>query len=200
MSEPELWAILTARFEQSTSLPLTFLSAEADTITAACWAMARRFHQGGRLLTFGVGPFATDAQHIAVEFVHPVIPGKRALPAFALNNDSTAHSAALPTGATPGSFAYRLRVLARTQDIALGFLPGGAVPVISEALTLAHELGLLTLGLTGQECCPSQVDTLDFLFAVPSRDPLTVQEVHETLYHVLWELVHVFFEYEGLLL
>lgn len=200
MSEQELWAVLTARFEQSTSLPLTFLSAEADNIAAACLAMARRFHRGGRLLTMGMGPYATDAQHLAVEFVHPVILGKRALPALALTTDSTALSAALAVGSATGPFAHQLRVLARAQDIALGFLPGGAGQAITEALTAAQELGLLTLGLAGQESPPSQVNTLDFSFVVPSRDPLAIQEIHETLYHVLWELVHVFFEYEGLLL
>jgi D-sedoheptulose 7-phosphate isomerase len=162
--------------------------------------MARRFHQGGRLLTFGVGPFATDAQHIAVEFVHPVILGKRALPALALTNDSTALSAALCTGSATGSFAHHLRVLARAQDIALGFLPGVAGPAVCEALAMAQGLGLLTLGLAGQEGCLPPTEALDFLFVVPSCDPLVIQEIHETLYHVLWELVHVFFEHEGLLL
>lgn len=200
MSESELWAILTARFEQSTSLLLTFLSAEADKIAAACWAMARRFHQGGRLLTFGVGPFASDAQHIAVEFVHPVILGKRALPAIALTNDCTAHNAPGLAGSAAGPLAQHLRVLARDQDIALGFLSDGAGPAISDALTLAHELGLLTLGLAGQEGCLPETTAPDFLFAVPSCDQFVIQEVHETLYHVLWELVHVFFEHEGLLL
>ncbi|HEY1348153.1 MAG TPA: SIS domain-containing protein [Ktedonobacteraceae bacterium] len=195
MTEQDLWALLTARFEQSTSLPLTFLSAEAEKIAAACQAMARRFHQGGRLLAMGSGPFATDAQHISVEFVHPVILGKRALPALALTNDSTVPGTALPAG----PFARHLRVLARAQDIALGFLPGGADQAIIEALAVAQELGLLTLGLAGQEVSPSTVDALDFCFAVPSCDLLLIQEVHETLYHILWELVHIFLEHEGLL-
>lgn len=195
MSEQDLWTILAARFEQSTSLPLTFVSAEADRIAAACQAMAQRFQRGGRLLALGVGPCATDAQHLSVEFVHPVMLGKRALPAIALTNDSTALSATL-AGCATGPFAHSLRVLARAEDIALGFLPGGADQAIAAALATAHELGLLTLGLAGPGHCPSQAGELDFYFAVPSRDPLVIQEVHETLYHVLWELVHVFFEHE----
>jgi D-sedoheptulose 7-phosphate isomerase len=61
---------------------LTLLSAKAEKaekIAAACQAMAQRFHQGGRLLAMGTGPFATGAQHLSVEFVHPVILGKRAV-------------------------------------------------------------------------------------------------------------------------
>src|ERR1700738_529536 len=80
---PELKALVTARFQQSMSIPETFFAAEEERIAHACWEMARRFHQGGRLLAFGNGASATDAQHVSVEFVHPVIVGKRALPALA---------------------------------------------------------------------------------------------------------------------
>src|SRR6266568_7797888 len=83
-----LRTLLTTRFEQSMTVPEAFFEAEAPKIAEACWAMARRFHLGGRLLAFGNGAWATDAQHISVEFVHPVIVGKRALPALALTNDS----------------------------------------------------------------------------------------------------------------
>src|SRR5579863_2924398 len=88
MEMSELRALVFARFEQSMTIPETFFAAEAERIAQACWEMARRFHQGGRLLAFGNGPSATDAQHVSVEFVHPVIVGKRALPALALTNDS----------------------------------------------------------------------------------------------------------------
>ncbi|MFD0540472.1 SIS domain-containing protein [Actinomadura luteofluorescens] len=67
--------------------PGAALAGEAGAIAAACHAMAARFHAGGRLLTFGTGAAATDAQHVAVEFVHPVIVGKRALPALSLTGD-----------------------------------------------------------------------------------------------------------------
>src|ERR1700704_2865846 len=88
MGRPDLMEVVTARFEQSMSVPQAFFTSEAGRIAEACWAMARRFHAGGRLLAFGNGAGATDAQHVAVEFVHPVIVGKRALPALALTNDS----------------------------------------------------------------------------------------------------------------
>ncbi|MEO5953053.1 MAG: SIS domain-containing protein, partial [Chloroflexia bacterium] len=83
-----LVSLVEARFEQSITVPEQFFAAEDERIAQACWAMARRFHQGGRLLAFGNGGSATDAQHVSVEFVHPVIVGKRALPALALTNDS----------------------------------------------------------------------------------------------------------------
>ncbi len=199
MSDREAWAILTARFQQSMALPEIFFAAEAEKIAAACWAMARRFHQGGRLLAFGNGACATDAQHVSVEFVHPVIVGKRALPALALTNDSAALSSGMADGSSAHLFARQLKTLARARDIALGFSPDGNCQNVLQALAVARELGLLTLGFAGGDGGLFQQSQLDFCFVVPSRDQVAVQEMHETLYHVLWELVHVFFEHEGAL-
>ncbi|HCI82408.1 MAG TPA: phosphoheptose isomerase [Ktedonobacter sp.] len=198
MEKPDLMAVVTARFALSMSIPETFFAAESEHIAEACWAMARRFHQGGRLLAFGNGAWATDAQHVAVEFVHPVIVGKRALPALALTNDSATVSG-LMSSDVEHSFARQLGVLARPQDIAMGFSSNGYEDNITTALTVARKKGLLTLGLAGGDGGAMQKAQLDFCFVVPSNDPLVIQETHETLYHVLWELVHVYFEHEGLL-
>src|SRR5579872_1548396 len=69
------------------SEPTRDLAGQADAVAAACHAMAVRFHSGGKLVVFGTGAASTDAQHVAVEFVHPVIVGKRALPAISLTTD-----------------------------------------------------------------------------------------------------------------
>jgi len=196
MQEQSLEAILEARFGQSIAIPEIFFTQEAEQIAQACWAMARRFHEGGRLLAFGNGAWATDAQHISVEFVHPVIVGKRALPALALTNDSATLSSIHTAEAI---FVRQLRVLAHSQDIALGFSPDGNCANIQAALDEAKHMGLLTLGLGGGNGGQMQQSKLDFTFIVPSTDPMVIQETHETLYHVLWELVHVFFEHEGML-
>jgi D-sedoheptulose 7-phosphate isomerase len=192
-------AVVAARFKQSTSVPLDFFNVETGRIAEACWAMARRFHQGGRLLAFGNGSWATDAQHVAVEFVHPVIVGKRALPALAFTNDSATISGLLASANPAEQFAHQLRTLARSQDIAMGFSPDGRCMNVLAALDVAKQMGLLTLGLTGGDGGLFREASLDFCFVVQTHDPLVIQETHETLYHVLWELVHVFFEHEGLL-
>jgi D-sedoheptulose 7-phosphate isomerase len=88
----------------------TFLEAEQERIARSCFDMARAFSQGATLIVHGTWPAASDAAHVAVEFMHPVIVGKRALPALALGND--------PTGAS------RLRQLARPGDIGLGLTHG----------------------------------------------------------------------------
>ncbi|HLL79391.1 MAG TPA: SIS domain-containing protein [Ktedonobacteraceae bacterium] len=195
-------AIVAARFEQSMTLPETFFAAEEGRIAEACWAMARRFHAGGRLLAFGVGASATDAQHVSVEFVHPVIVCKRALPALALTNDSATLSSSMTRsggGEIQPPFVRQIRALARPQDMAMGFSPDGYCADVVAGLRAARERGLLTLGLAGGDGGLFRESALDFCFVVPSRDPFVIQETHETLYHVLWELVHIFFEHEGLL-
>lgn len=194
----DLRQLVVRRFEKSIAIPEAFFSAEAGKIAEACWAMARRFHQGGRLLAFGDGAGATDAQHVAVEFVHPVIVGKRALPALALTNDSATLSGMMGRGEPAVSFAHLISVLARPQDIAMGFTPDGECPNVIVALDTAKQKGLLTLGLAGGNGGSLRMCKLDFCFIVPTQDSLVVQEVHETLYHILWELVHIFFEHEGL--
>jgi D-sedoheptulose 7-phosphate isomerase len=96
-------------------------------------------------------------------------------------------------------FARQLAVLAQAQDIALGFSQHGLEDNILAAFGQAKEMGLLTLGMTGKRSGNLADAGLDFLFAAGGSDALVVQEVHETLYHILWELVHIFLENEGLL-
>jgi D-sedoheptulose 7-phosphate isomerase len=158
-----------------------FLEREQERLARACHELARSFSRGGTLVAFGTGAAATDAAHVAVEFMHPVIVGKRALPALAPTND--------PTGASaPGR-------LLRGIDIALGLVHGGRDRAVEEFLSRARGLGLTTIAISGE----SEALEADYAFAVPSSDPAVVQEVQETTYHVLWELVHVFFEHPGLL-
>jgi len=196
---PDLEALVERRFEQSMTVPATFFENEAGRIAEACWAMARRFSQGGRLIAFGNGAQATDAQHVSVEFVHPVIVGKRALPALALTNDSATISGLIAKGSKDTLFLQQMRVLARSQDIALGFTLEGKDCNVLDALKLAKDMGLLTLCMTGGDGGFCRENEIDYTFVVESRDAFVIQETHETLYHVLWELVHIFFEHEGLL-
>jgi D-sedoheptulose 7-phosphate isomerase len=195
----DLESIVARRFEQSMTIPEMFFEDEAERIAEACWAMARRFSQGGRLLAFGSGAQATDAQHVSVEFVHPVIVGKRALPALALTNDSATMSGMMAKGNTDTLFVRQLLILARAKDIAMGFSLDGNDPNVLDALNVAKRMDLLTLNLTGCDGGLSKEIEIDYNFVIPSHDPFVIQETHETLYHVLWELVHIFFEHEGLL-
>jgi hypothetical protein len=100
--------------------PGTALSAEAGAIAYACADMAARFHAGGKLVVFGNGAGATDAAHVAVEFVHPVIVGKRALPALSLSNDAAALTGLAENHGLAGIYAAQLALISDPGDIALG--------------------------------------------------------------------------------
>ncbi len=141
--------------------------------------MAERFARGGRLIAFGRSPAArSDARHVAVEFVHPVIVGKRALPAIGLAGEG-------------GALAEQLALIAEPDDIAMGFGADDDGGDAAAALALARERGCLTLAFA-----PAGAE---WEFEPPVRDASIRQELVETLYHVLWELVHVFFDHRGLL-
>lgn len=148
-----------------------FFRREAPRLAEACHEMSRRFMAGGRLLAFGNGSAATDAQHVSVEFVHPVIVGKRALPAMDLGPD----------------FEERLPVVLKPEDMVMGFAFPERDEAVDRALRVAQKQGALTFALTGESG--------DYTFDLPDRDAFVIQEVFEVLYHVLWETVHVYFEH-----
>jgi len=147
-----------------------FFQREAHRLAELSRAMAERFLLGGRLLAFGRGPYSTDAQHVSVEFVHPVIVGKRALPALDISV----------------LFGPWLQAILRPEDIAMGFGPPEGDPEVSAALGQARAAGALTVALPGGEG--------DYFCEPATTDPFVHQEAIETLYHTLWETVHVFLE------
>src|SRR6202521_1031448 len=112
-----------------------FFAREARHLAEACHEMSERFLSGGRLLAFGRGPYTTDAQHVSVEFVHPVIVGKRALPALDL------------------SILFRpwLEAILRPADMVMGFGPPDGDPEVWSVLREAHGQGAMTFALPGPE-------------------------------------------------
>jgi len=186
-------------FERRTQ-PTRELAAQAGAVADACHAMAVRFHRGGRLVVFGTGGASTDAQHVAVEFVHPVIVGKRALPAFSLTTDVATVTGVAERDGMDAIFAHQIRYLTSARDIALGISADGNCGSVHAGLTAAKSLGLLTIGLAGGDGgALKDSPAVDHLLVAASTDPRVVKELQVTLYHVLWELVHVFFEQPGVL-
>ena len=111
--------------------------------------MAVRFHRGGKLVVFGTGGASTDAQHVAVEFVHPVIVGKRALPAISLATDVATVTGIAERDGVAAIFAHQIRFLADPADIALGLSADGNTASVLAGLEAARERGLLTIALAG---------------------------------------------------
>jgi len=99
-----------------------------------------------------------------------------------------------------GIFAHQLRYLARPADIALGMSADGNCASVLSGLLTARELGMLTIALVGGDGgAIAASPAVDHLLVTRSNDPRVVKEMHVTCYHVLWELVHVFFEQPGVL-
>lgn len=149
----------------------------AARLARLCHRLAERFARGGRLIAFGTTPQAfSDVRHVAVEFVHPVIVGKRALPALGL------------TG-TSGPVVRELALVAEPGDIVMAF--GEPADQLRAAVAEARARGCLTVAFSALGA--------EWELEPASADAFVRQEVAETTYHVLWELVHVFFEHRGLL-
>jgi D-sedoheptulose 7-phosphate isomerase len=151
-----------------------FFSEEKRKLAEACREMSERFQIGGRLLAFGRGPCSTDAQHVSVEFVHPVIVGKRALPALDLS------ALMLPW----------LDAICRPEDIVMGFGPPQGDPEVWSALDSAHRRGAMTFSLPGTGG--------SYALQTSVHDSFIHQELVEIFYHTLWETVHVFLEHREL--
>ena len=156
----------------------------ASAIAPACRAMAERFRSGGRLLAFGQGLAAVDAQHIAVEFLHPVIVGTRALSAQALAHDGTIDD----------GFSAPLLAFGHARDIALGLCLDGSSPSVARGLRTARARGMLTVALAGGGGDRAVAGAAEHAIVLDAHGPLAVREALVTTYHVLWELVHVFLE------
>jgi len=169
---------LTAQIEQRllarNQVLESFFALEACSLAEACREMSERFLRGGRLLALGRGPYATDAQHVSVEFVHPVIVGKRALPALDLSL----------------AFEPWLKTLVQPDDMVMGFGPPEGDSEIWDALDFARRCNAMTFALPGVEG--------SYFTAAATKDPFIHQELIEILYHTLWETVHVFFEHREL--
>jgi D-sedoheptulose 7-phosphate isomerase len=196
---PEEVAAVEAAFARRV-VPGEALARDADAVSRACRDMALRFHQGGKLIVFGNGATVTDAQHVVVEFVHPVIVGKRALPAISLTSDAATMTGIARADGFDNVFAAQLRLLAEPVDIALGLSADGACANVREGLSVARDLGLLTVALLGADGAEiARGGHADHVLMARADDPRVVKEVHVTTYHILWELVHVFLEQPGLL-
>src|SRR5262245_8439877 len=176
------------RHSEGTSPPVPFLfgprrprGAGADRARLMCTecAMAR----------------CADAEHIAVEFLHPVVVGTRALPALALTGDVATLTDIAAREGVREVYAIQLQHLAAPTDIAVGVSTDGQCPNVVRALEVARDLRLLTVALTGGDGgAIAASPAVDHPLVARAADPQIIREVHVTTYHILWELVQIFLE------
>jgi D-sedoheptulose 7-phosphate isomerase len=166
-----------------------FFTEHADRIAECCVVMARAFGRGGRPFVMGNGGSSGDAARVAVEFMHPIIEKRPALPAVALITDTTLRTAVGNDQDFSLAFAKQLKMLGRPGDSAMGISTSDKSANVNRALQAARELGMLTVGFSGQDG-GRMPEFCDWCVTVPNFTIHQIQETHETLLHIARDLAH----------
>jgi D-sedoheptulose 7-phosphate isomerase len=175
---------------ESAEMKEKFFEANADVLEQICGRMAQALAAGHRLFVMGNGGSSCDALHVAVEFVHPIIEKRRAFPAHALTCDTALLTAISNDSDFSQTFAEQLRLFGKKGDIALGISTSGMSANVNYGLQAAREIGMLTIGFSGKDGGRSK-DIAEYCLTVPSFSIHRIQEVHTTLLHVMWDMIHV---------
>src|SRR5689334_5982033 len=194
---------LLEKARESVEIKTRFFADNKDAILTASLQMARAFYRGRKLLVCGNGGSATDAQHVAVEFMHPITVGRKALPAICLNNDMAMVTAVANDVSFADVFARQIIALGREGDVLIAISTSGNSENLLHAFQTARNLKLTTIGFAGHEggrmSEMKQQNLIDFCLIVPTSSIHRIQESHVTLYHIIWDLVHEFFQHKSLL-
>lgn len=175
---------------ESVEMKEKFFTKYAGQIEELSREMAERFSQGHKLLTMGNGGSLCDALHFAVEFTHPIIEKRVAFPVVSLMTDIATMTAVGNDADFSHVFVDQLRLLGQPGDMALAVSTSGKSPNLIYALEAAREKQLLTIAWAGKDGGRFP-EIADYCFIVPSYSIHRIQEVHATLVHVLWDLIHI---------
>ncbi|MEX5281628.1 MAG: D-sedoheptulose 7-phosphate isomerase [Nitrospiraceae bacterium] len=176
------------RFDDSAEVKRRFVREHADRIAELAGVMARAFREGNKVLLFGNGGSATDASHLAAEFVGRYHKDRRPLPALALGADMAALTCIANDYTYDDIFARQVRAHGHKGDIAIAISTSGNSPNVLKGAEAARDCGLVTVGWTGHQG-GKLVSLVDYSFVVPSAVTARIQECHITLGHVLCELI-----------
>jgi D-sedoheptulose 7-phosphate isomerase len=183
--------LIAASLAASKQAKDAFAAESADEILALASLLTETFRSGGKLLIFGNGGSAADAQHVAAEFVNRFLLNRPPLPAVALTTDTSVITAVGNDFSYDLIFVKQVQALGRPGDVALGISTSGTSPNVVKALAAAKEIGLKTAALTGGLSIPPHgvVQFCDLLLNVPSSSTPRIQEAHLWIEHLLCELV-----------
>ncbi|MDT7543418.1 MAG: D-sedoheptulose 7-phosphate isomerase [Acidobacteriota bacterium] len=199
----ELRFSLLEKVRESDEVRARFFADNEEAILAASLQMARSFHRGGKLLVCGNGGSATDAQHVAVEFMHPITVGRKALPAICLANDMAMVTAVANDVSFADIFSRQVIALGKEGDILLGISTSGNSENIVRAFETARRMKLATIGYAGGDggkmLAMHAADALDFCLTIPTASIHRIQESHVALYHTTWDLVHTLLEHRSVI-
>lgn len=175
---------------ESVEMKEKFFRAYAGQIEAMSRNMAERFANGKKLLVMGNGGSLCDALHFSVEFTHPIIEKRRAFPVVPLMTDIATMTAISNDLDYSRVFVNQLNVLGQTGDMALAVSTSGKSPNLIYALEAAREKEMLTIAWVGKDG-GRLAEMADYSFIVPSYSIHRIQEVHATLVHIAWDLIHI---------
>jgi D-sedoheptulose 7-phosphate isomerase len=199
----ELRFSLIEKVRESTEVKARFFEENKDTILAASLEMAKAFHRGRKMLVCGNGGSATDAQHVAVEYMHPIIVGRKALPAICLSNDMAMVTAVSNDVGFSDVFSRQIIALGQEGDILLGISTSGNSDNLIHAFETGRRMKLLRIGYAGGDGGKMEEmrakDLINFCMTIPTSSVHRIQESHMTLYHIMWDMVHAFLPHGSLL-
>jgi D-sedoheptulose 7-phosphate isomerase len=176
-------------FADSIAAKRTFLREHASTVMSVAELLVARFSEGSKVLLFGNGGSAADAQHIAAEFVNRFVIERPPLPAIALTTDTSALTSIANDYSYDEVFAKQVRALGRPGDVAMAFSTSGNSPSVLRALTECRKLGIHTVGLTGGNGGKLRTMVDHWLNVSASRETARIQETHILVGHVICQLV-----------
>ena len=193
---------LMEKARESVEVKSAFFEANAGSILAASLEMAKAFHRGRKMLVCGNGGSATDAQHVAVEFMHPITVGRKALPAICLTNDMAMVTAVANDVGFNDIFTRQIIALGNEGDVLLGISTSGNSDNLVHAFETARRMKLTTIGFAGDDGGKmlemNSGGLLDFCLTVPTSSIHRIQETHVALYHIMWDMVHTFLQSKSL--
>ncbi len=175
---------------ESVEVKQKFFDCYADAIGELSHKMAERFQRGRKLWVMGNGGSACDAQHVAVEFIHPIIEKRRALPALDLVSQVPVVTAISNDKDFARIFIDQIELWGEADDMALALSTSGKSPNLIYALEAARARGMLTIAFSGKDG-GRMPEVTDYCFTVPSFAIHRIQESHVALLHILWDLIHV---------
>jgi D-sedoheptulose 7-phosphate isomerase len=194
---------LLEKARESSEIKTRFFTDNKEKILNASLQLARAFHRGRKLLVCGNGGSATDAQHIAVEFMHPITVGRKALPAICLANDMAMVTAVANDVGFDDVFTRQIIALGNEGDVLLAISTSGNSKNLVHAFATARRLRMKTIGFAGSDGGEmaelAVAGLIDYCLTVPTASIHRIQETHVALYHIIWDMVHTFLQHRGLM-
>ena len=183
--------IISTSLVQSIMAKEAFARESSEKIIELAKQIIETFNDGGKLLIFGNGGSAADAQHMAAEFVNRFLINRRPLPALALTTDTSVITSIGNDFSYDLIFVKQIQALGKPEDLALGISTSGTSANVVKAMTTAREMGLKTAALTGGSVAPTGelCHSCDLILNVPTDTTSHIQETHLWVEHLLCELV-----------